>query len=71
MARGISIGDVTNTLDTFNGEEKIPVSSGETNPQVVTTGELKEYITDGLPTEGRLTENDIDIIVNNLRSIIG
>jgi hypothetical protein len=46
MARGISIGDVTNTLDTFNGEEKIPVSSGETDPQVVTTGKLKEYIND-------------------------
>lgn len=73
MARGVSIGDVTNILDSSNimGEEKLPVSSGETEPQVVTTGELKEYITDGLPTEGRLTEDDIDRIINNLRSIIG
>lgn len=73
MARGVSIGDVTNILDSsdIEGTEKLPVSSGETEPQVVTTGELKEYITDGLPTEGRLTEDDIDRIVNNLRSIIG
>lgn len=49
MARGVSIGDVTNTLETFNGEEKIPVSSGETDPQVVTTGRLKEYINDDTP----------------------
>lgn len=71
MARGITIGDVENTLNTFNGNEKIPVSSGDTEPEVVTTGELKEYITDGLPTEGRLSEEDIDRIINNLRSIIG
>ncbi len=49
MARGISIGDVTNTLDTFNGNEKIPVSSGNTEPEVVTTGKLKEYINDDQP----------------------
>lgn len=73
MARGITIGEVTNILDSNDiiGNEKLPVSSGETEPQVVTTGELKEYITDGLPTEGRLTEGDIDVIINNLRSIIG
>lgn len=59
MARGISIGDVTNTLDTFNGEEKIPVSSGETDPQVVTTGKLKEYINDD-------TEIPIDILARIL-----
>ena len=59
MARGISIGDVTNTLDTFNGEEKIPVSSGETNPQVVTTGKLKEYINDD-------TEIPIDVLARIL-----
>lgn len=59
MARGISIGDVTNTLDTFNGEEKIPVSSGETDPQVVTTGKLKEYINDD-------TEIPIDVLARIL-----
>lgn len=67
MARGISIGDVTNTLDTFNGEEKIPVSSGETDPQVVTTGRLKEYIND----DTALTNLEIDNIINNLMTIIG
>lgn len=49
MARGITIGEVTNILDTFNGNEKIPVSSGETEPEVVTTGRLKEYINDDTP----------------------
>ena len=49
MARGITIGDVTNTLNTFNGNEKIPVSSGDTQPEVVTTSRLKEYINDDSP----------------------
>lgn len=49
MARGISIGDVTNTPNTLNGNEKIPVSSGDTEPEVVTTGRLKEYINDDTP----------------------
>ena len=73
MAQGRTIAEVTNILDSRDiiGEEKLPVSSGDPEPQVVTTRELKEYITDGLPTEGRLTEDDIDRIVNNLRSIIG
>lgn len=67
MARGVSIGDVTNTLDTFNGSEKIPVSSGESVPQVVTTGRLKEYIND----DAALTNPEIDNIINNLMTIIG
>lgn len=48
MARGRTIGEVDNILDSLdmNGSEKIPVSSGETEPQVVTIGELKEYIND-------------------------
>ena len=49
MARGITIGEVENTLNTFNGNEKIPVSSGDTEPEVVTTGRLKEYINDDSP----------------------
>lgn len=49
MARGIAIGEVTNTLNTFDGNEKIPVSSGNTEPEVVTTGKLKEYINDDAP----------------------
>ena len=49
MAQGITIAEVTNTLDTFNGNEKIPVSSGDTEPEVVTTGRLKEYINDDTP----------------------
>lgn len=67
MARGITIGEVTNTLDTFNGNEKIPVSSGDTEPEVVTTGRLKEYINDDVA----LTNPEIDNIINNLMTIIG
>lgn len=44
MARGITIDEVTNMLDStdMDGTEKIPVSSGEADPQVVTIRELKE-----------------------------
>lgn len=58
MAQGITIDEVTNILDSTNidGTEKIPVSSGETDPQVVTTGELKEYINDGV--QGEISDLD-------------
>jgi len=65
MARGISIGDVTNILDSEDivGNEKLPVSSGETEPQVVTTGELREYIQEGLPKDA-LTNIEIENLLN-------
>lgn len=49
--RGVAIQDVNNILDSNNirGTEKIPVSSGQSTPQVVTTQELKEYINDDTP----------------------
>lgn len=49
MATGITIGEVTNALISINGNEKIPVSSGDTQPEIVTTGKLKEYINDDTP----------------------
>lgn len=65
MARGISIRDVTNILDSEDivGNEKLPVSSGETEPQVVTTGELREYIQEGLPKDA-LTNIEIENLLN-------
>ena len=65
MARGIRIGDVTNILDSsdIEGTEKLPVSSGETEPQVVTTGELREYIQEGLPKDA-LTNIEIENLLN-------
>ena len=65
MARGIAIGDVTNILDSEDivGNEKLPVSSGETEPQVVTTGELREYIQEGLPKDA-LTNIEIENLLN-------
>lgn len=65
MARGITIGEVTNILDSDDiiGNEKLPVSSGETEPQVVTTGELKEYIQEGLPKDA-LTNIEIENLLN-------
>lgn len=58
MAQGITIDEVTNILDSTNidGTEKIPVSSGETSPQVITTGKLKEYINDGV--QGEISDLD-------------
>lgn len=63
MARGISIGEVTNILDSdaIVGTEKLPVSSGETEPQVVTTKELRDYIIDDIPT---LSNTEIENILN-------
>lgn len=50
MAKGITIGKVENILDGQNivGTEKIPVSAGLSEPQVVTTQELKKYFTKAL-----------------------
>jgi hypothetical protein len=63
MARGITIAEVTNILDSDNivGNEKLPVSSGTQRPQVVTTGELKEYIIEDIPT---LSNTEIEEILN-------
>lgn len=50
MARGVAIGEVTNTPETIQGTEKIPISSGtNTDPEIVTTSRLKEYINDDTP----------------------
>ena len=51
MATGITIDEVTNTLDDIQGTEKIPVSSGISEPEVVTTGDLKDYINGGMQEE--------------------
>lgn len=68
MARGISIEEVTNTPETIQGTEKIPISSGaNTDPEIVTTRKLKEYIND----DTALTNPEIDNIINNLMTIIG
>lgn len=66
MARGISIGDVTNILDSedINGTEKLPVSSGNTEPQVVTTQELKEYVTKGIEVDREFTPEEIESLLN-------
>lgn len=67
MARGVTIGEVTNILDSqdMNGTEKLPVSSGNIEPQVVTTGELKEYITEGIEVDREFTRKEMDDILNN------
>lgn len=64
MARGIAIGEVTNTLNTLDGNEKIPVSSGNTEPQVVTTQELKEYVTKGIEVDREFTLEEMERLLN-------
>lgn len=61
---GIAIGDVENILENIAGTEKIPVSSGQNTPQVVTTQELKEYIQEGMPLDA-LTNMEIEQLLNN------
>lgn len=77
--RGIAIGAVDNILDSEDivGTEKLPVSSGQTVPQVVTTEELRDYINveplsgisnltirmDNLPEVESLTNSEIDRLI--------
>jgi len=64
--RGIAIQDVNNILDSndIRGTEKIPVSSGQSIPQVVTTQELKEYMNQGIEADEELTLEEIDELLN-------
>ena len=66
MARGISIGDVTNILDSndIRGTEKLPVSSGNTEPQVVAIQELKEYVTKGIEVDREFTLDEMERLLN-------
>lgn len=68
--RGTAIGEVNNILQSENirGNEKIPVSSGQTVPQVVTTLELKEYINEGVQ---EALESGINIKTINDKSLLG
>lgn len=65
-ARGIAIQDVNNILDSndIRGTEKIPVSSGQSIPQVVTTRELKDYMNQGIEADEELTLEEIDELLN-------
>lgn len=67
MAKGITIGEVENVLDGQNivGTEKIPVSSGQAEPQVVTTNVLKWFFTkDSVEDSDELTIEEIDELLN-------
>lgn len=66
MARGITIGEVTNILDSedIRGTEKLPVSSGNTEPQVVTTQELKEYINKDIEVDREFTLEEMERLLN-------
>lgn len=44
MANGIAIKDVDNKLQSLEGEEVIPISTGANEPEVVEVDTLKEYI---------------------------
>ena len=63
MAKGRTIAEVTNILDSDDivGTEKLPVSSGDPEPQVVTTKELRDYIIEDIPT---LSNTEIENILN-------
>ena len=68
--KGTAIGDVSNILQSENiiGSEKIPVSSGQVVPQVVTTKELKEYINEGVQ---EALESGVNIKTVNNQSLLG
>lgn len=65
MEKGVKISDVNNILyhKNIRGNEKIPISSGQNIPQVVTTEELKNYIKEDI--EGSGEENIIEKITFN------
>lgn len=64
--RGIAIQDVNNILDSndIRGTEKIPVSSGQSIPQVVTTQELKEYVNKDIEIDREFTLEEMEQILN-------
>lgn len=64
--RGVAIQDVDNILDSndIRGTEKIPVSSGQSTPQVVTTQELKEYINKDIEIDREFTLEEMEQILN-------
>lgn len=67
MANGIAIKDVDNKLQSLEGEEVIPISTGANKPEVVEVDTLKEYINEDIDTalEGKQDViNDLD----NIRS---
>ena len=50
MANGIAIKDVDNKLQSLEGEEVIPISTGANLPEVVEVDTLKEYINEDINT---------------------
>lgn len=64
--RGVAIQDVDNILDSndIRGTEKIPVSSGQSTPQVVTTQELKEYVNKDIEIDREFTLEEMEQILN-------
>jgi len=48
MANGIAIKDVDNKLQSLEGEEVIPISTGANKPEVVEVDTLKEYINEDI-----------------------
>lgn len=68
--RGTAIGEVNNILysENIRGSEKIPVSSGQILPQVVTTQELKEYVNEGVQ---EALESGVNIKTVNNQSLLG
>lgn len=65
MANGIAIKDVDNKLQSLEGDEIIPISTGANEPEVVEVDTLKEYITEDIDTA---LEGKQDVI-NDLATI--
>ena len=65
MANGIAIKDVDNKLQSLEGEEVIPISTGADEPEVVEVDTLKEYINEDIDTA---LEGKQDVI-NDLATI--
>lgn len=65
MEKGVKISDVNNILYHKNvrGKEKIPISSGQNIPQVITAEELRNYIKEDIEDSGE--ENIIEKITFN------
>lgn len=69
--RGTAIADVTNILQSeeITGLEKIPaMTSHRTEPQVITTQELKEYVNEGVQ---EALESGVNIKTVNNQSLLG
>lgn len=70
MARGISIRDVSNKIKNISDKDVLPISTGDSQPEVVEIGTVKNYIKEDIdiPEMEAMTNSEIERIFNKLNN---